>query len=80
MYLDVAIDYSTESVQHTIRRLMAFRGDIKIIISDPGSQLVGANNDLIEWRKSWDQEQLNRYGASKGIDWNFIMPASKWCC
>ena len=56
---------------------MAFRGDIKIIISDPGSQLVGANNELIEWRKSWDQEQLNRYGASKGIDWNFIMPASQ---
>ena len=56
---------------------MAFRGDIKIIISDPGSQLVGASKELIEWRRSWDQEQLDRFGASKGIAWNFIMPASQ---
>ena len=59
IYLDVAIDYSTEAVLHTIRRLMGFRGDVRIIISDPGTQLVGASKELIEWRNSWDQEQLN---------------------
>ena len=77
VYLDIAIDYSTEAVLHTIRRLMAFRGDVRIIISDPGSQLVGASKELVEWRKGWDQEELNRFGASKGIEWNFIMPASQ---
>ena len=53
VYLDVAIDYSTEAVLHTIRRLLAFRGDVRIIISDPGSQLVGASKELIEWRNNW---------------------------
>ena len=32
---------------------------------------------MIEWRKGWDQEQLDRYGASKGLQWSFIMPASQ---
>ena len=77
VYLDVATDYSTEAVQHTIRRLMAHRGDIKLIISDPGSQLVGASKELVQWRKNWDQEQLDRFFASTGIEWKFIMSASQ---
>ena len=46
IHLDVAIDYSTEAVLHTIRRLMALRGDINIIISDPGTQLIAADEEL----------------------------------
>jgi len=34
VHLDVAIDYSTEAVLHTIRRLLALRGDVRVIISD----------------------------------------------
>ena len=77
VHLDVATDYSTEAVQHTIRRLMAVRGDIRLIISDPGSQLVGASKELSEWRKSWDQNQLDRFSATKGIEWRFIMAAAQ---
>ena len=77
IYLDVATDYSTEAVLHTIRRLMALRGDIRLIISDPGSQLVGASKELVNWRKNWNQEQLDRFSATKGIVWKFIMAASQ---
>ena len=77
IYLDVAIDYSTEAVLHTIRRLMAFRGDIRLIISDPGSQLVGASKELVNWRKNWNQEQLDRFCATKAIEWQFIMAAAQ---
>jgi hypothetical protein len=77
VHLDVAMDYSTESVLHTIRRLMAAKGDVKLIISDPGSQLKGANKELISWRKDWDEQMLLRCGAEKSLEWLFIMPDSQ---
>ena len=68
VHLDVAMDYSTESVLHTIRRLLAAKGEVKLIISDPGSQLKGANKELASWRKDWDEQMLVRFGAEKGMD------------
>ena len=70
----MAIDYSTEAVLHTIRRLLAVQGDVQMIISDPGSQLVGASSEMTEWRKIWDSEQLTQFGASRGLEWRTIMP------
>ena len=77
VYLDIATDYSTESVLHTIRRLMAHRGEIRMIVSDPGSQLRGAAEELKKWRLGWDIEQLIRFGAKKSLEWRTIMPASQ---
>ena len=77
VHLDVAVDYSTEAVLHTLRRLMAVRGDVRLMISDPGSQLVGASNELAKWRKGWDHAQLVRFGASKAMEWKFIMANSQ---
>ena len=77
VHLDVAIDYSTEAVLHTIRRLLALRGDVRVIISDPGTQLVGAEMEMSFWRRGWDQEELDRFGSNRGIEWRFIMPASQ---
>ena len=56
---------------------MAVRGDARMIISDPGSQLMGASRELTEWRKEWDMEQLARFGASKGLEWKSIMANSQ---
>ena len=77
VHIDVAIDYSTEAILHTLRRLMSLRGDVKLIVSDPGSQLVGASKELISWRKSWSQDDLDRFSASRGVEWKFIMAASQ---
>ena len=77
VHLDVSIDYSTESILHCVRRLMALRGDVRLIISDAGSQLIGASKELIQWRQGWDIEQLTRFGAEKGLEWRTIMPSSQ---
>ena len=74
VYLDVALGYDTESVLHPIRRLLAAKGNVRLIISDPGTQLKGANNELVSWRKGWDSDALVRFGAEKGVDWSFVMP------
>ena len=66
-----------EQSTSTIRRLMARRGNVRKIISDPGSQLEGADNEMLRWRKGWDKEALIRYGAEHNLEWNFIMAASQ---
>ena len=77
VYLDIATDYSTESILHTVRRLLASKGQVQMIISDCGLQLQGANNEMIEWRKNWDIPSLKRFGAERGLDWQFVMPKSQ---
>ena len=77
LYLDVAVSYNTESILHCIRRLKALRGDIKTIVSDPGSQLVGAAKELKSWRKTWSEPNLVQFGAKHGINWEFIMASSQ---
>ena len=76
IYLDVAEDYSTESVLHCLRRLQAERGKVSLLISDPGTQLVGASKELQEVREGWSQEELIRFGAENGIEWRFTKAAS----
>ena len=77
VYIDVSIDYSTESVLHTVRRLMAFRGDVRLINSDPGSQLVGASREMKSWREGWKEEELSRFGADKNLEWRFVSSNSQ---
>ena len=77
IYLDVATDYSTESVLHTVRRLLACKGNVQLIISDPGSQLKGAHREITEWRNGWSRDKLVRFGANKGLTWTFIMPSTQ---
>ena len=79
VYLDVSIDYSTEAVLHTVRRLLSCKGDVRMIISDFGSQLRAADKEMKEWRLSWNKQELIRFGANqgRGLEWKFIMPNSQ---
>ena len=76
VYLDIATDYSTESILHSVRRLMASKGQVQVIISDCGLQLQGASKELSDWRRNWDVDQLKRFGAERSLEWRFIMPNS----
>ena len=46
VHLEVAVNYDTESILHCLRRLKALRGNVRTIVSEPGSQLVVACNEL----------------------------------
>ena len=43
-----------------------------MMISDPGSQLMGASRELAEWRRGWDMNQLTRFGAERGLELTFV--------
>ena len=77
VYLDVAVDYSTEAFLHVLRRFKAEKGDVKLVISDPGSQLSGAANELASVRNGWSREELFRFGAEHGLNWKTVMPTSQ---
>ena len=77
VYLDVAEDYSTQAILHCIRRLMADRGSVQTIVSDPGTQMKGASSELLDVRRGWSQSELIRFGAEHGIEWKFVMAASQ---
>ena len=70
--LDIAVNYDTKAVLHCIRRLKALRGSVKTIVSDPGSQLIGADKEMKQWRKGWSEVELVEFGSKNGIDWHFI--------
>ena len=77
IYLDVACGSSSEELIHVLRRAMTRCGQIQTIISDPGTNLVGAARELQEWRKSWDINMLERFGAENGIQWTTISANSQ---
>jgi len=46
------------------------------MISDNGSQFVGAERELKEMIRGWDTEQLREFSAEQGMEWKFITPES----
>ena len=45
-----------------------------MILSNNGSQLVGAKRKLREMIRGWDVEQLKEFNAEKGMKWQFATP------
>ena len=48
------------------------------MFSDPGSQLVGANAELVQAWKALNHDELMRYGSDKGMEWRFGAADSPW--
>ena len=77
IYLDVACGSSSEELIHVLRRAMTRCGQIRTIVSDPGTNLIGAARELQEWRRNWDMNMLERFGAERGIKWITISANSQ---
>ena len=46
------------------------------MISDNGSQLVGAERELREMIQGWNVQELKEFSAEKGMEWKFATPAA----
>ena len=44
------------------------------MISDNGTQFVGAEKELKEMVKGWKLEELREFCAEKGMEWRFTTP------
>ena len=78
VHIEVAFGYDTKSFLLALQRFASVRGWPETLYSDPGSQLVGADNEL---KAAWtriDKTALNRVGADNGTKWIFGPPDSPW--
>ncbi|XP_031573599.1 uncharacterized protein LOC116307471 [Actinia tenebrosa] len=76
--LDISADYSAQKFMMVLRRFVAIRCYPKQIISDNGTQLVAANEELISITNSWDWDKLAEFGATEGMQWKFTPADAPW--
>ena len=74
VHLEVANSLDTDSCINCIRRLVARRGPVESILSDNGSNFVGANNELKEEIKRLETDGIETKAARIQIRWSFNTP------
>lgn len=76
--MDIAPDYSTDKLLMVLRRFVSMRGYPAKLLSDNGTQLKAANEELQKVFKAWDWDELAAFGATKGMQWEFIPADASW--
>ena len=76
VYLEVATDCSVMEFIQSLRRFFSIRGYPAEILSDNGTQFVGALTDLRQMIQGIDKKKLKDYCGERGIKWRFITPAA----
>ena len=74
VHLEIAYSLDTDSCVNAIRRFLARRGQVKLIRSDNGSNLVGAARELKEGISSWNEEKFHKALHQQQITWQFNPP------
>jgi hypothetical protein len=74
VYIDVAHDASTNAFLLVLKRFTSIRGQPETIISDNGSNLVGADREIRDTIEGWDQKALEDYSERNRIKWKFVTP------
>ena len=76
IHLEMAVDLTTMEFIQVLRRFFAIRGYPAVMMSDNGSQMVGAARELREMVQGLDSDQLCDYCAERRIHWIFTTPAA----
>ena len=80
VHLELTSDLTTSAFLNSLKRFIARRGRPKKIMSDNGTNFVGANNKLQELKKFLtnpvNQSEVINFAANQSIEWEFIPPHS----
>ena len=76
IHLELTVDYSTMEFLQTLRRFFAIRGQPALLMSDNGSQLVGAERKLKEMIRGWNHKELKEFRAEREMEWKFTTPGA----
>ena len=74
VHLELAHSLDTSSCINSVRRFTARRGPVKSILSDNGTNLVGAEREMREEISTWNQQKIQDNLLQKGITWQFNPP------
>ena len=71
---ELATGGSAMELLQTLRRLFSYRGYPKLLLSDDGTLMIGADNELKRMIEGWDERKLKEFCADRGMKWQFITP------
>ena len=76
VHIEKADTLETDSCISAIRRFVARRGQVKQLVSDNGTNLVGAEKELRKHISQWNQSMIHESLLQDGINWVFNPPAA----
>ena len=76
VHLEMAVDLSTMEFLQVLRRFLAMRGRPAVILSDNGSQFVGAEKELRQMVGDVNEDEVKEFCGEKGMQWKFITPGA----
>ena len=83
IHCELATDASAMELLQVLRRFFSYRGYPKLLLSDNGTQMIGADNgtqmigaenELKHMIEGWDESKLKEFCADRGMKWQFITP------
>ena len=75
IHLEKADALDTDNCINAIRRFIARRGQVRELRSDNGTNFIGAERELREEIKKWNQVKFNNEMLQRNINWKFNPPA-----
>lgn len=76
VHLEMAYDLTTDAFIMTLMRFVNRRGYPRKLLSDNGTNFVGAKSELTKCIKSWDKQKLNDKLLEHEIEWQFNPPSA----
>ena len=76
VHIEVVTKLDTDSCLNAIMRFIARRGKPSTIISDNGTNFVGAEREFAEDVAAWNKEGIEEHLIQRGIRWKFNPPAA----
>lgn len=81
IFIEAVYGYDTASFLLALTKFASCRGYPRVIYSDPGTNLVGASNELREqWKRMWEEDgdHISSETAGKGLEWKLSSADSPW--
>ena len=72
VYLDVSPSYDTDSFLQVLKRFFSIRGVPTKIVSDQGSQLIAASNEVRGMLELLDWSRVKGWTARHYVEWQFV--------
>ena len=69
VHIEVVATMDTDSFMMALRRMIARRGNIRVIRSNNGSNFVGTENELKRAFQEMDHVKIKHFPQDKGTDW-----------
>ena len=76
VHIEMAASLDTPSFINVLRRFVARRGQVKLMWSDNGTNLVGAQRELRQAIQEWNQAQVEAFLLQKEVTWCFNAPSA----